>query len=250
MLTSISHRFTSRTLLRLSALLVVVATLPSCVPYVRYEDAIAKLNRTVQVNQDLERRMRDAQIDDSAMGGDLKAATARIGSLEAANSSLELDNARLRAEIETLNELREGLVAIDFPDTPLEVNRDTGGVILPNDVLFPAGKFQLRKEATAVLDQLYGLISSKYSDRIIVVDGHTDNTPINSSAKVNKDNWDLASKRAHAVFAYFKGKGIPETQMAITSRGYAQPVSNVDVNSKAGRSQCRRVEIRIRESSY
>jgi flagellar motor protein MotB len=67
---------------------------------------------------------------------------------------------------------------------------------------------------------------------------------------VNKDNWDLGAKRAHAVFEYMNEKGIADERMVLTSRGFAQPVSNVDVNSKEGRSKCRRVEIRLKPTGY
>ena len=54
-----------------TALLAVVAllVLPACVPYVKYEDAVSKLTRANQVNQDLERTLRDAQIGETAAGG-------------------------------------------------------------------------------------------------------------------------------------------------------------------------------------
>ena len=101
-----------------------------------------------------------------------------------------------------------------------------------------------------MIDQLIGLIQREYPNHYVFVDGHTDNTPITKSVKVNKDNWDLGAKRAHAVFAYMSEKGLTESKMVLTSRGPAQPVSNVDMNSKQGRAKCRRVEIRLRPASY
>ena len=97
-----------------TALLAVVAllVLPACVPYVKYEDAVSKLTRANQVNQDLERTLRDAQIGETAAGGDLRAAMARIESLETQNSALTREKEILEQEklalMDQLRDLRRG----------------------------------------------------------------------------------------------------------------------------------------------
>jgi chemotaxis protein MotB len=224
--------------------------LPACVPYVKYEDAMTKLARANQVNQDLERTLRDAQIGESGMGGDLRAALARIESLETQNAALAREKDLLEQERQTLTDRLHSLPPVpEFEAEGFKVNPDTGGIILPGDVLFAPGKSTVRNEAKQALDQLIGMIQREYPGHTIFVDGHTDNTPIDKSAKVNKDNWDLGAKRAHAVFEYLQEKGVPEERMVLTSRGYAQPVRDVDVNSKAGRAKCRRVELRLKENA-
>ena len=50
-------------------LLGLLLSVPACVPYVKYEDSIAKLNRANQVNGDLERAMRDAQLGETHLVG-------------------------------------------------------------------------------------------------------------------------------------------------------------------------------------
>ncbi len=232
--------------------LIALVVLPACVPYVKYEDAMSKLSIANQVNHDLERTLRDAQIDESSTGGDLRAAMARIESLETQNGALLREKELLEEQTRTLAARLGQLPKLgpETMDTPLEVNQDTGGIILPQDVLFASGKFTLRPEAKAVIDQLVGMIQRDYPNHYVFVDGHTDNVPIAKSAKVNKSNWDLGAKRAHAVWEYLREKGIPEDRTVITSRGYAQPVSGADVNSKQGQSRCRRVEIRLRPASY
>jgi len=236
----------------LAAVALAALSLPACVPYVKYEDAITKLNRANQVNQDLERTLRDAQIGETASGGDLRAANARIESLETQNQALrrELDllEQQKRELIDKLAQLPP--IRVDDIPTTFQVNPDTQGIILPGDVLFASGKATLRNEAKAAIDQLIGLIQRDYPNHIVFVDGHTDNTPIDKSAKVNKDNWDLGAKRAHAVFEYMNEKGIADERMVLTSRGFAQPVSGVDPSSKDGRAKCRRVEIRLKPTSY
>jgi flagellar motor protein MotB len=255
MLPSISQRALQNRVARFAPLAVAVLAvlvLPACVPYVKYEDAMSKLGRANQVNQDLERTLRDAQIDEGTTGGDLRAAVAKIESLEIQNASLLRQQDILQQEKQALIDRLSNLppITVGELDTGHEVNQDTGGIILEGDVLFASGKSTLRNEAKASLDRLIGMIQRDYADHFVFVDGHTDITPIKSSGKVNKSNWDLAAKRAHAVFAYFKEKGIDQDRMVLTSRGFAQPISGVDEKSKAGMSRCRRVEIRLRPVSY
>ncbi len=253
---SMSHLFVSPCRNRIVQLLAITFTLltaSACVPYVKYEDAMSKLGRANQVNSDLERTLRDVQVGSGTARGELMAANATIESLQIQNATLKRERSALEEQV---NELMARLSELPplpaFDDIPreLNVNQNTGGIMLPNTMLFPSGKFTLRREAKAVLDQLVGLIQRDYPDQWIFVDGHTDNVPITKSSKVNKDNWDLGSKRAHAVFAYLKEKGIAKERMVITSRGSAEPVEGADQNSKEGRATCRRVEIRIKPIAY
>ncbi len=181
------------------------------------------------------------------------AANATIESLEIQNATLKRERSALEEQVDELSARLSELPPLPaFDDIPseLNVNQNTGGIMLPNTMLFPSGKFTLRREARAVLDQLVGLIQRDYPDQWVFVDGHTDNVPITRSGKVNKDNWDLGSKRAHAVFAYLRENGIAKERMVITSRGSAEPIEGTDQNSKEGRATCRRVEIRIKPNAY
>ena len=234
-------------------LLGLLLSVPACVPYVKYEDAIAKLNRANQVNGDLERAMRDAQLGETQAGGDLRAAIARIESLQARNSAVQEQNDLLSQKVAELEAARDLIPEVTISNPSIEgidINPDTQGLMLSNDLLFSAGKATLRNQAKGILDQLASVILRDHPGKFVFIDGHTDDTPITRSAKVNKDNWDLGSKRAHAVFDYFKSKGIPEKSMVITSHGFAQPVSGVDLETPAGKAKCRRVEIRIKERAY
>ena len=115
--------------------------------------------------------------------------------------------------------------------------------MLNDELLFGKGRSVLLKQGKQLIGELVSIIQRDYPDRDIYIDGHTDNTPIQKSK--NADNWELGAKRAHAVFQEFVNKGVEKNRMRLTSNGWAKPIPGVDPNTEAGRSQCRRVEIRI-----
>lgn len=219
----------------------------ACVPYVKYEDAVTQLNIAQQVNRDLENRLKNSELTGFEGDARIARATSKVESLQKQLSGIERENRALNDQIAELTRGIRDLptVVIDTQQLSpeIQINPDTQGLMLRDDLLFDKGKFAIKKSAVRILDEVVGIIKSEYSSNVIFIDGHTDNTPIKKSR--NADNWELGMKRAHAVFRHFMSKGIDKDQMRLTSSGFAQPVMSVDPNSEAGRSHCRRVEVRI-----
>lgn len=219
----------------------------ACVPYVKYEDAVTQLNIAQQVNRDLETRLKNSELTGFEGDARIARATSKAESLQKQLSQIERENRALNNQVA---ELTRGLrdlpkVVIDTHQLSPEVqiNPETQGLMLRDDLLFDKGKFAIKKSAEKILNEIVGIIKSDYSENIVFIDGHTDNTPIKKSR--NADNWELGMKRAHAVFRHFLSRGVDKDQMRLTSSGFAQPISSVDPNSEAGRAHCRRVEVRI-----
>ena len=82
----------------------------------------------------------------------------------------------------------------------------------------------------------------QYNDNLIIIEGHTDNVPINTAEF--PDNMMLSQKRAYSVFKYLvNNKGFDPATMMSSGRGESVPIAS---NSTAdGRAQNRRVEIKI-----
>lgn len=112
-------------------------------------------------------------------------------------------------------------------------------VNLSSNVLFATGKYVLKKEATASLDETVRLLNA-YPANKVLIEGYTDST---GSKKLNLK---LSYDRAQAVYSYFVKKGIkPERLSAV---GYG-PENPVDTNkTAAGRAKNRRVNIIILKS--
>ncbi len=236
----------------LSLAVGLFSTQTACVPYVKYQEAVGKLDRANTLYRDMDRKFRDVQAQLGQDAGEGRLANANYDSLkdkyDAALKEIEAlhnHNQLLQSQIGGLQDLPlpRGFDAEDAVNTGIELSRE-GALVLKNDLLFDPGRSVIKSGPKKELDALAHTIKSKYSSRIVSIDGHTDNTPIKKSR--NADNWELGSKRAHAVFQYLVKKGVKATQMHLRSFGYARPPEGVgDPNSSKGRTRARRVEIRL-----
>lgn len=117
------------------------------------------------------------------------------------------------------------------------VNQRTGDttVHLPSDVFFDSGQATLKSTSKASLDKVVtALKGGKFASKKIVVEGHTDSTPIRVSRW--KSNQELSEARANAVKTYLTSAGIPASRITTKGLGDTQPRST-DL------SKNRRVEI-------
>src|SRR5262245_13474778 len=105
---------------------------------------------------------------------------------------------------------------------------------------FSFDQSELPPEAQRILDDLASKVKGLDKGVYIEIEGHTDN--IGSEAY----NLQLGEKRAEAVRTYLNTKcGIPLHAMNVISYGESKPVASN--NSRDGRSQNRRVVIRVLE---
>ena len=112
---------------------------------------------------------------------------------------------------------------------------------LGSGILFDSGRAELKSEAVNLIEKVADAIY-QYNDNLIIIEGHTDNVPINTAEF--PDNMMLSQKRAYSVFKYLvNNKGFDPATMMSSGRGESVPIAS---NSTAdGRAQNRRVEIKI-----
>jgi chemotaxis protein MotB len=110
---------------------------------------------------------------------------------------------------------------------------------MKDSVLFDTGKAELRSESKTVLDRVSDLIAKVDND--IIIEGHTDNLPINTPAMPN--NWHLSSARALSVLDYFlANKEILNPQrLSPQGCGEYKPIAPNDTDEN--RAKNRRVNI-------
>lgn len=227
-----------------------------CVPYVKHQEAVKELDRANEINDSLKLALANWQKKVAMTGADGRIAKAQYDALQTKYDALERDR---QALLDTYNALKEKIQGMS-PGVPMpsgsgfaEEDRTATGLdlsergnLIIEGLSFDPGKQTLKAGPKRELDQLAALIQSKYPNTWIHLDGHTDNTPIKSSAKVNADNWDLSVKRAHAVYQYLVSKGCNPEQFQLHGYGYTIPADGVvDVNSAEGRAKNRRVEVRL-----
>ena len=126
------------------------------------------------------------------------------------------------------------------------ISREDGKtcITLPEVVLFASGSDALTaqgKQALASISQ----VLEEYPNRLINVEGHTDNVPIGPRL-INKfaSNWELSTARAISVMNYMtEHYNLNRSLMAVKGYGPYKPVADND--SAAGRAQNRRVVIAV-----
>lgn len=116
---------------------------------------------------------------------------------------------------------------------------------LNSDVTFAFGKANLKPQAQATLDSIYGEISQVKSAKVAVA-GYTDR--IGSDAF----NVKLSQERADSVANYFVAKGVAADAISATGYGEANPVTGATCDQVKGRKALiaclapdRRVEIAV-----
>ena len=113
---------------------------------------------------------------------------------------------------------------------------------LDSALLFDVGKYQLKAEAKAALDELLAKVAAYGPDIRVTVEGHTDSTGSDSDNKL------LSQQRANAVWQYLApGLQLPAEQVSIKGYGESRPVASND--DEEGRALNRRVDLLIKPGS-
>lgn len=113
-------------------------------------------------------------------------------------------------------------------------------VSLSNSAFFAAGEAELRGEAESVLKTVAGFL--KASGRHIMVEGHTDNTPIRTSRYPS--NWELSTARATTVVRWLIERHNFQPRR-LSAAGYGEYYPMVPNNTPDNQAKNRRVDLVI-----
>lgn len=145
-------------------------------------------------------------------------------------------------QVEQLEELKVLFNEIIAKNENIKYLQDGRGLILRlnNSILFDAGSADIKKDAIVTIDEIIDTIAK--IDNNIIVEGHTDSTPIKN--KKFPSNWELSTARATNIIAYMiKSKKIAPKRLSAVGYGEYMPVA--DNTSNEGRLLNRRVDIII-----
>jgi outer membrane protein OmpA-like peptidoglycan-associated protein len=147
--------------------------------------------------------------------------------------------AALGAVIGNIFDKQEAKLREDLKGTGVEVTRTAEGeikLVAPENVTFATNSSTISSKFTNTLDSIASVLK-EYPDSNITVSGHTDSTgndAINNPLSVN---------RANSVANYLKQKDIASSRITAVGYGSKQPVASNSTSD--GRTQNRRVEIKI-----
>lgn len=137
--------------------------------------------------------------------------------------------------------LKRSLNEIADDDLQVEVRGGKVHVSISDRLMFRSGSSNLSAQSEEVLAKL-ALVINDHVDLQILVEGHTDNVPIEMECVA--DNWDLSVDRATTVVrALHEEHYVSPDRMTAAGRSYFLPKSDND--SEAGRRTNRRTEIII-----
>ena len=103
-------------------------------------------------------------------------------------------------------------------------------------ILFDTGKSSIKAESTSVMVDIITILK-EYPNSKFTVEGHTDSV---GSEKLNQS---LSESRALSVKEFLVDKGIEEFRLSAVGYGESKPIATN--NTRAGRTQNRRVEINL-----
>lgn len=125
-------------------------------------------------------------------------------------------------------------------DLTVEVRNGKVYVSLAEQLLFKSGSTQVDPKGQKALQQLAGALKDS-KDINILVEGHTDNVPMNKATVGMDDNWDLSVLRATSIVNILQKNGVAPDKITAAGRGeYAPVTSNATAEGKA---KNRRTEI-------
>lgn len=188
----------------------------------------------LDANKKLALKVNNLEQERAAIAAELEARIVAV-SQEKENEISQLKSTYDELVASMQKEIEEGQVTI----TQLA---DRLSVSMVDKILFPSGEADITPEGLKVLERV-GKILKNTQDRMIRVEGHTDNVPIHPNLqKKFPTNWELSTARATNVVRFLQDKiGIKGVVLQAVGMSEYHPVAS---NAKAaGRSQNRRIEI-------
>lgn len=128
---------------------------------------------------------------------------------------------------------------LDDKDIDVKVDKGVVFINISDKLLFKSGSYTISGDAKQVLGKVATVVKNK-PDFEFMVEGHTDNVPINSNCI--RDNWDLSVMRATEIVRVLqKDFNIAPERMTAAGRSYYVPVASNSTNE--GKAQNRRTRI-------
>jgi chemotaxis protein MotB len=139
------------------------------------------------------------------------------------------------------NNLTRSLSREEMRDVDVQVLKGVVYISLSDNMLYKSGSYEISDMAGATLSKIAKIITD-YKDYEVLIEGNTDNVPIN---QVNiRNNWDLSALRASSVVQALQNKyGVDPKRLTAGGRGEYNPIVANDTDS--GKARNRRTQIII-----
>ena len=144
------------------------------------------------------------------------------------------------------NNLTRSLSKEEMKEVDVQVLKGVVYISLADNMLYKSGSYEINDRAAETLSKIAKIIMD-YKDYEVLIEGNTDNVPVNASAATMKNirnNWDLSCLRASSVVQALQNQyGVDPKRLTAGGRGEYNPVTT---NSpEVGKQRNRRTQIII-----
>ena len=144
------------------------------------------------------------------------------------------------------NNLSRSLTREEMREVDVQVLKGVVYISLADNMLYKSGSYEISERAEETLGKIAKIIMD-YKDYDVLIEGNTDNVPINTDApsmKNIRNNWDLSALRASSVVQYLQNRfGVAPKRLTAGGRGEYNPVA--DNATELGKQRNRRTQIII-----
>ena len=144
------------------------------------------------------------------------------------------------------NNLTRSLSKEEMKEVDVQVLKGVVYISLADNMLYKSGSYEINDRAQETLSKIAKIIID-YKDYDVLIEGNTDNVPVNTAApsmKNIRNNWDLSALRASSVVQYLIDHfGVAPKRLTAGGRGEFNPVASND--TELGKQRNRRTQIII-----
>ena len=144
------------------------------------------------------------------------------------------------------NNLTRSLSKEEMKEVDVQVLKGVVYISLADNMLYKSGSYEINDRAAETLSKIAKIIMD-YKDYEVLIEGNTDNVPVNASATTMKNirnNWDLSCLRASSVVQALQNQyGVDPKRLTAGGRGEYNPVTTN--STEVGKQRNRRTQIII-----
>lgn len=144
------------------------------------------------------------------------------------------------------NNLTRSLSKEELKEVDVQVLKGVVYISLADNMLYKSGSYEINERAAETLSKIAKIIKD-YKDYDVLIEGNTDNVPVNTAAasmKNIRNNWDLSCLRASSVVQTLINQyGVDPKRLTAGGRGEFNPVTSN--STEVGKQRNRRTQIII-----
>ncbi len=144
------------------------------------------------------------------------------------------------------NNLTRSLSKEELKEVDVQVMKGVVYISLADNMLYKSGSYEINDRAEETLSKIAKIIMD-YKDYDVLIEGNTDNVPVNAKSanmKNIRNNWDLSALRASSVVQYLQDHyGVQPKRLTAGGRGEYNPIASND--TELGKQRNRRTQIII-----